>query len=694
MEKAKWIWYDTVMPNQFVRFTREFQSTGEAVVTMRISACSNYTVWLNGELIGFDQFHDYPDNKVYDEYGVRIKKGLNRLCVLGHSVGQNGLFWYVKTQPAVWFEIEGYVCSDEKTFCSLAPDYRSGATYSFSGQLGYSYSYAFQDGDGWPFHVEGEQWRPAVAVTKNCSMRKRPIAMCVLESPGSSQIVTQGVFLLGKGENLPERLQKAYLSHRMIDSLVPMYEKPVLPDKAGVSFQAEERCDGIYFVVDLKKETAGYLAFDIETEEPTPMEVSFGEHLDDLRVRSMIGGRCFCIEFSLKKGRNIFSDTLRRLGCRYLQFHIHAKKFKVYSATVKPFMCPIKELPSGINDPLHRRIYDTCVYTLRLCMHEHYEDCPWREQSQYPMDSRNQMLCGYYAFGEYAFPRAALLSMSEKLRSDGNLPLCSPSEIDLAIPCFTFVYFLALEEYVAHSGDLSILRDTMPVLGEILDKYAEKENGQGLLPRLPGLWNFYEWSDGMDNMWEENEKYEKCGELPLPLNAFYSVALDNYVKLCRRCGAEDKAMAAAKKSDRIKRLLENIFWDDKKGAYATYIRNEKREHYAELTQSLMLYIDAVPSSKIRKLIRLLTVRNEELIPVTLSHSVYKYEALLRFGGKEAKEYVKNEIERIWGGMLYRNATTFWETEKGGDDFYYAGSLCHGWSAIPIYFYKKYEILKK
>ena len=137
-----------------------------------------------------------------------------------------------------------------------------------------------------------------------------------------------------------------------------------------------------------------------------------------------------------------------------------------------------------------------------------------------------------------------------------------------------------------------------------------------------------------------------------------------------------------------------MFWDDKKGAYATYIRNEKREHYAELTQSLMLYIDAVPSSKIRKLIRLLTVRNEELIPVTLSHSVYKYEALLRFGGKEAKEYVKNEIERIWGGMLYRNATTFWETEKGGDDFYYAGSLCHGWSAIPIYFYKKYEILKK
>jgi len=42
-------------------------------------------------------------------------------------------------------------------------------------------------------------------------------------------------------------------------------------------------------------------------------------------------------------------------------------------------------------------------------------------------------------------------------------------------------------------------------------------------------------------------------------------------------------------------------------------------------------------------------------------------------------------------MLYHGATTFWETILGEEDFSNAGSLCHGWSAVPIYFYHKYAL---
>ena len=40
-------------------------------------------------------------------------------------------------------------------------------------------------------------------------------------------------------------------------------------------------------------------------------------------------------------------------------------------------------------------------------------------------------------------------------------------------------------------------------------------------------------------------------------------------------------------------------------------------------------------------------------------------------------------------MLYQGASSFWETSKGSDDFAKAGSLGHGWSAIPVYFYHAY-----
>ena len=37
-------------------------------------------------------------------------------------------------------------------------------------------------------------------------------------------------------------------------------------------------------------------------------------------------------------------------------------------------------------------------------------------------------------------------------------------------------------------------------------------------------------------------------------------------------------------------------------------------------------------------------------------------------------------------MLEQGATTFWETEKGAAALEHTGSLCHGWSAMPIYYY--------
>ena len=42
-------------------------------------------------------------------------------------------------------------------------------------------------------------------------------------------------------------------------------------------------------------------------------------------------------------------------------------------------------------------------------------------------------------------------------------------------------------------------------------------------------------------------------------------------------------------------------------------------------------------------------------------------------------------------MLRQGATTFWETIDGADAFGKAGSLCHGWSAVPAYLYLKYIV---
>ena len=42
-------------------------------------------------------------------------------------------------------------------------------------------------------------------------------------------------------------------------------------------------------------------------------------------------------------------------------------------------------------------------------------------------------------------------------------------------------------------------------------------------------------------------------------------------------------------------------------------------------------------------------------------------------------------------MLENSATSFWETDEGADAFGLAGSLCHGWTAIPIRYYAEYAV---
>ena len=82
--------------------------------------------------------------------------------------------------------------------------------------------------------------------------------------------------------------------------------------------------------------------------------------------------------------------------------------------------------------------------------------------------------------------------------------------------------------------------------------------------------------------------------------------------------------------------------------------------------------------------------DETLIPVTLSYSIFQFDALMKRPEKYAR-WVFSRVARDWGKMLYAGATTFWETILGGDDFEDAGSLCHGWSAVPLYLYYRYAL---
>ena len=78
---------------------------------------------------------------------------------------------------------------------------------------------------------------------------------------------------------------------------------------------------------------------------------------------------------------------------------------------------------------------------------------------------------------------------------------------------------------------------------------------------------------------------------------------------------------------------------------------------------------------------------------TLSMNIFRFDALLKADKAKYADFVLQEIDAVYGNMLAQGATSFWETEIGEADFDGAGSLCHGWSAIPVYYYHILGVVK-
>jgi len=135
------------------------------------------------------------------------------------------------------------------------------------------------------------------------------------------------------------------------------------PGKAGIIF-------------DLSSEQVGFLSLHLHSSYIQDITISYGEHLVSDFVPRKIGNRDFSVLYRTKEGDNIFLNPFRRLGCRYLEirseFPVEIKKIAIRST-----IYPIQEKSRPRLTQQQSLIYDMCVETLRLCMHEHYEDCPW-----------------------------------------------------------------------------------------------------------------------------------------------------------------------------------------------------------------------------------------------------------------------------------------------------------------------------
>ena len=681
---ARWLWPAELgaATNTVVEFRQTFAADKASSARLAIAADTVYHVELNGRAVYWGRFPDVPPQRFYDVLPLGdVLPGENELKVSVYAQGADS-FQTLPGDHGVMFAVAGAgvsAASGTNTSWRVSAGDRRDGVPLVTSQLGYSFDHdATRPAEEWKRIGAADAKRDALAFT----LRKRPVPRVEILPAVASRIVGQGRL---DGSPVPDDVAPGMDATQMTE--VPRNE---FFTEDGRNVRPACFKDGFYVLVDLGREECGFLTLDVDADAGTVIDIGHAEHAEDGRIRTSIGPRRFAGRYRARDGLQTYCRWEKRMAGRFVQLHVRGarKRFVLNEVSVRPAVFPVKErtAPAGLN-PRERSIWDVGVRTLRLCMHEHYEDSPWREQALYANDSRIQMLAGYFAFdSDNKMPELALELLSRGIDEKGWIELCMPAKIGLAIPSFTFSWVLALGDHVKYRHDAEFTRSMMPALRKIMYK-REGELVDGLLPCPRGkrYWQFYDWAKDMSGDLAKalaGEDASSADQFESPLNLFAILAFESAADCAAFVGEEDDAARWRGTAAHVRSAARLKFWNAERRQVETRLGASLAP--AELSQALALLAGAIPEDSRADVVRKLSAPSE-WTQTTLSQSLYKYEALRSAGGA-AERAMWKDLDATWSAMLDAGATSFWEVGDGWKAFGGAGSLCHGWSAIPVYFY--------
>ena len=92
------------------------------------------------------------------------------------------------------------------------------------------------------------------------------------------KLITHGEFLLSDGKTVAEEMKYAYLGYRDNKEVMEQRDNAIIVNK-----------DNVFWICDLGEEMTGHITIDVEASEGAVIDIAYGEHLADMRVRSAVG---------------------------------------------------------------------------------------------------------------------------------------------------------------------------------------------------------------------------------------------------------------------------------------------------------------------------------------------------------------------------------------------------------------------
>lgn len=317
-------------------------------------------------------------------------------------------------------------------------------------------------------------------------------------------------------------------------------------------------------------------------------------------------------------------------------------------------------------------VWDISERTLRRCMHETYEDCPFYEQLQYVMDSRSQILYTYNTAADDRLARKCIDDFFRSQRYDGMVNSCYPSYGPNVIPGFSIYYILMIHDHMMYFGDKKLVEKYMPSVERVLQFFDNRLDDNGLTVRTSegGMgnpyWSFVDWV----NQWKVGVPNAIFHGSVTMDSLLYRMGLQTAAALANYIGLPDRAAMYLKKAEAIKQaILAKCVGRD-----GLIQDGPEFEEYSQHAQVFAVLTDVVTGSKAKEIMEI-ALTDGSLAQCSVAMAFYLFRAVEKTG-------LYDKTSRLWDPwriMVDNKLTTCVESDglNGRSD-------CHAWGSLALY----------
>lgn len=662
--------------------------------SLHIAAESRYVAYLNGEPVGQGPARGTEARFFFDSHDIAssLRGGRNILALRVHCSVTPLTSAVPPVKPAVIAQIDGLVATDRTWEVCEDPSNRPDAPL-YNHHIGYSeYRDLRLDLVGWEAGTDRvpTRWTQALEVAAAAefggrSLDPRPILPLADERHGPAEVVCCGS-TPAPGDGAETDVEYAALMQTEAHLEAP----PARFQNLGAMASTGAACvlpsdngDGAFVILDFQREVVGNLLLDLEAPAGAILDAGYGEVLEHGRVQTHQVNRNgtayrFADRYVLREGRQRIATRIHDRGFRFLQLVLrrHSAPVRFHSIAAASRLYPVPQQATfECDEDFLNRLWGMCCHTLHACCMDLFVDCPWREQTLWLDDHFQENRFYLNLTADPVFPAHNLRVGGEGALPSGQIPGRYPSRRLCNLPCTSANWIMVLDDYLSYTGDLSLVRDLLPVVDRALGVYEEWRADDGLVPDQhgPHQWNFIDWGYELAEI--------QLGGKTAALNLLVAVAFKAAARLHEAVGDGERAARLRQTAAATMRALRRALWVPDQGCFRDCTEpGDGRQTSSQLPHAVGLCYDLLDADQ--RAGALATLLRPEAIRAELGYQLLVLEALVGNGQAGAALAI---VRQLWGEMVRSGSPTVWEIVEGRLPMKGCGSLCHAYACAPAAF---------